>query len=102
MSWIYTIKQGDHLSSIAKAYGFSDYHKIWNDPNNASLKQLRRNPHVLYPGDQVFIPDKELQSFSKPTDKKHQFVLKTDMNGSKSPGPGKSGTQCAPPQIVFS
>jgi hypothetical protein len=76
MTWIYTIKQGDHLSSIAKAFSFSDYHKIWNDPNNASLKRLRQNPHVLYPGDQIFIPDKEIQSFSKSTDEKHRFVLK--------------------------
>jgi hypothetical protein len=72
----YLVKQGDHLSGIAHAFGYSDYDTIWNDPNNAALKQLRKNPHVLFPGDSIFIPDKESQTYPRPTEKRHDFVLK--------------------------
>ena len=70
----YTVKQGDHLSSIAKAYGFSDYETIWNDPNNAELKQLREDPNVLFPGDVVYIPDRELRVEARATEVRHKFV----------------------------
>ena len=70
----YTVKQGDHLSSIAKAYGFTDYETIWNDPNNAELKQLREDPNVLFPGDVVYIPDRELRVEAKATEVRHKFV----------------------------
>ena len=74
MSGNYKVQQGDHLSSIAKAFGFSDYNTIWNDPNNADLKSLRVNPNVLYPGDSLYIPDKVPTQYPKPTDQVHQFV----------------------------
>ena len=74
MPGYYTVKQGDHISSIAKAYGFTDWETIWNDGNNAELKQLRKNPNVLYPGDQVYIPEKEPRIEPRPTEKRHKFL----------------------------
>lgn len=74
MAGSYTVKQGDHLSSIAKTYGFSDYNTIWNDPNNADLKSLRVNPNVLLPGDILFIPDREQRLEQKGTEIRHKFV----------------------------
>src|SRR5262245_7349730 len=71
-----TVKQGDHLSSIAKEAGFSDYRTIWNHPNNADLKGRRRNPNVLYPGDQIFVPDRETREESCATDRKHKFLVR--------------------------
>jgi hypothetical protein len=76
MAGNYTVQQGDHMSSIAKAFGFSDYQTIWNHPNNASLKQQRQNPNVLLPGDNVFVPDRALRQESRSTDQKHTFVKK--------------------------
>lgn len=70
----YKVKQGDHLSSIAKALGFSDYETIWNDPNNSDLKAQRVNPNVLYPGDTVYIPDRDPVEYPRPTDQRHKFV----------------------------
>jgi Putative peptidoglycan binding domain/LysM domain len=75
MAGMYTVKQGDHLSSIAYQYGFADWKKIWNRPENAELKQKRQNPNVLFPGDQVFIPDKEGKDLSKPVDNQHAFKI---------------------------
>lgn len=75
MSSYYEVQQGDHLSGIAKAFGFSRYQTIWDDPNNAELKALRVNPNVLFPGDIVFIPDIVIPDFPRPTDQRHKFVL---------------------------
>ncbi|HEY6946597.1 MAG TPA: peptidoglycan-binding domain-containing protein, partial [Candidatus Acidoferrum sp.] len=48
---------------------------VWDHPENADLKKLRKNPNILFPGDQVFIPDKEEKEESGPTDKRHSFVV---------------------------
>jgi len=77
MAGNYTVKQGDHLAKIANAFGFSDYHTIWDDPNNADLKQQRQNPNVLYPGDSLYIPDRQTREESRPTDQQHKFTKKT-------------------------
>jgi hypothetical protein len=69
----YTIKQGDHLSGIAQQFGFSDFEIIWNDGKNQELKQQRKDPHVLFPGDHLFIPDREIKTENRPTTKVHVF-----------------------------
>jgi N-acetylmuramoyl-L-alanine amidase len=71
----YSVKQGDHLSKIAKDNGFTDYTIIWDHPNNAGLKKKRQNPNVLFPGDQLFIPDMEEKQEPGATDKKHTFTV---------------------------
>jgi hypothetical protein len=70
----YVVKQGDHLSKIAREWGFADYQTIWNHPNNAELKQKRKNPHVLYPGDTLFIPDLGTREEACDTEQRHTFV----------------------------
>ena len=78
MADYYAVKQGDHLSKIAAAHGFRDHLVIWNHPNNAELKQERKNPSVLYPGDRVFIPDAARKEVSGATEKRHRFVAKRE------------------------
>lgn len=77
MADYYTVEQGDHLSKIAKDNGFTDYTIIWNHPNNAELKKKRQSPNVLFPGDQVFVPDMEQKQESGATDKRHTFTVDT-------------------------
>jgi hypothetical protein len=72
----HVVVQGEHLSSIADQYGFTDYTVIWNDPNNAMLKQQRVNPNVLQAGDSVYIPDKQQKDESGGTTQRHIFNLK--------------------------
>jgi Putative peptidoglycan binding domain/LysM domain len=73
MATTYTVKQGDHVSKLAKQFGFADFRTIWDHPNNAALKKLRQNPNVLAPGDQLFIPDKQVKKESRPTGATHRF-----------------------------
>jgi N-acetylmuramoyl-L-alanine amidase len=72
---LYTVEQGDCLSSIACTAGLVDWKKIYNDPNNASFRELRSNPNVIYPGDQLYIPDRDPGEESRPTDQTHTFKL---------------------------
>ncbi len=69
----HTVEQGEHLAGIAYKFGFTDYRKLFDHPNNAELKKNRPNPNVLFPGDLVFIPDKQSREESRPTDKRHTF-----------------------------
>ena len=74
----HTVVQGEHLSGIAKTYGFSSYKPIWNHPQNASLKKERQNPNVIFPGDQVFIPDQRSKQEVRSTGKTYRFLVKTE------------------------
>src|ERR1035438_89203 len=78
MGSYYTVVQGDYLSKIAKENGFPDYHIIWDHPNNADLKEKRKNPNVLFPGDQVFVPDMEDKEESGATENRHIFEVKKE------------------------
>ena len=74
----HTVVQGEHLSGIAKKYGFTSYKPLWDHPQNAALKKERQNPNVIFPGDKVFIPDVRPKQVGRATGQAHRFVLKTD------------------------
>ncbi len=69
----YTVKQGDCIMSIAEERGYL-WETIWNHPDNARLKQLRRDQNIIFPGDVVTIPDKVQRVESAPTDQCSKFV----------------------------
>lgn len=75
MSFYLVVKQGDCLSSIATRYGFSDWQTIYNDPANAGLRAKRPDPNILYPGDNLYIPDRDPGEQACQTDARHVFVL---------------------------
>ena len=72
MATEHIVEQGDCFSSIAKEYGFLE-RTLWNHPANAALKQKRKNPNVLLPGDVVVIPDRESGAENAATEQKHIF-----------------------------
>src|SRR5215471_18915091 len=69
------VKQGEHVSRIADAQGYSSYRRIWDAGENQSLKTKRRNPNVLFPGDDVFLPDLEKREEPRATDLRHRFQM---------------------------
>src|SRR5262249_32049510 len=73
MASYHTVKQGEHLTRIAKAYGFSDYRTVWDHAENAEVKRKRGNPNVIFPGDRLFIPDKQEKEERRPVDRRHRF-----------------------------
>jgi putative peptidoglycan binding protein len=75
----HTVVQGEHLSGIAAKFGFSTFRTLWNHPENAELKRVRQDPNILFPGDLVFIPDKEPKEESRATEKKHVFEKATEI-----------------------
>ncbi|HUA57980.1 MAG TPA: peptidoglycan-binding protein [Verrucomicrobiae bacterium] len=70
----YEVQPGDCLASIAAEHGFH-WETLWNLPENAELKSVRKDPYVLFPGDLVYIPELRVERPPRPTDQKHQFVL---------------------------
>ncbi len=71
----YTADQGESIESIASKYGHF-WQTLWNDPQNADLKTKRKTPHVLYPGDVVFVPALRPRQESAPTGTRTTFKRK--------------------------
>lgn len=78
MGQYHTVEQGEYLAQIARNYGFASWKTIWNASENKQLANERKNPNILYPGDRLFIPDRETKEESRATEKKHRFQLESD------------------------
>jgi hypothetical protein len=71
----YRVKQGDCIDSIAVAHGFR-WETLWNQAENTALKQHRKDPFVLKPGDEVFVPELRLKMEQGQTETRHRFRRK--------------------------
>jgi N-acetylmuramoyl-L-alanine amidase len=78
MAKTHTVAQGEFLAKIARNYGFTNWQTIWDAPENKDLKDKRKNPNILFPGDKLVIPDKETREETKATEQKHKFELQTE------------------------
>ena len=72
----YTVRPGDCLASIADRFGFRQWKTIYDAPDNEAFRRKRPNPNVLYPGDEITIPDKRVRTEEGTTEKRHRFRLK--------------------------
>jgi hypothetical protein len=51
----YVVRQGDYLVKLAWMHGF-DAEEVWKHEKNKALADLRKDHHILAPGDVLFIP----------------------------------------------
>lgn len=73
----YTVKQGDCVSSIAKKFHIGDWSVIFDHPSNKALRDKRKSPNVLYPGDVLFIPEVEPKDHPVASGAPHRFKVRT-------------------------
>lgn len=73
---VHIVRQGECLTSIAHEYGFRSFQDIYQHPQNAELRRGRPNPHVLFPGDEIHIPDPTPRHAACATGQSHRFVVK--------------------------
>ena len=72
---IHTVEPGETIQTIAKDYGFRQWRRIFEHPQNRRLREERPNPEVLAPGDTVFVPELEPKSEPARVDEETVFVL---------------------------
>jgi hypothetical protein len=70
----HTVEQGEHLTRIAASYGVTA-NSVWAHPENAALRSKRKNMNVLYPGDKIYVPDREIKAVACQTDQRHTFRM---------------------------
>jgi N-acetylmuramoyl-L-alanine amidase len=73
MPKVHVVKQGECLSAIAARHGYSDYKAIYEDAANEAFRKKRPNPHVLFPGDELVLPERPVQSLEVATGAVHRF-----------------------------
>jgi hypothetical protein len=66
------VRQSDSAESIAYRHGHI-IDTVWNHPRNEALRTLRRDPHVLLPGDRLFVPDRCRKTVKAATGGVHRF-----------------------------
>lgn len=71
----YTVGLGDSIPSLAHDNGHF-WETLWDHSENAELKAKRKNPNILFPGDEVYIPPIRVQDHKGSTDTRHKFVRK--------------------------
>lgn len=75
MAQYHIVEQGEQLSGIAARHGFRSFRTIWDDARNDDLRRLRRNPHVLMPGDRIYVPDVQLKKETADTTQRHLYKV---------------------------
>ncbi|MCA9652664.1 MAG: peptidoglycan-binding protein [Myxococcales bacterium] len=69
------VLDGECTSSIAVAKGHL-LETLWNHPDNAALKEARKDPRVLRPGDRVVVPPLRLAKHAIQIERLNVFVRK--------------------------
>lgn len=77
MGFFYTVREGDYLSSIARAHGFVDGAALYEHPANEALRNERPDPNILAPGDLIYIPSSKAAEHSFSTDTRLRVEVPT-------------------------
>jgi hypothetical protein len=70
-AWI-DIEQGQSAESVAYEHGHF-VETVWKHENNAALNRERIDPHILNPGDRLFVPAIRVKHAQATTDRRFRF-----------------------------
>ena len=57
MANVHQVSQGECMASIAKKHGYADWRPVYDDACNEPLRESRPEPHILFEGDEVHLPE---------------------------------------------
>ena len=80
MGFRHKVRQGEYLSKIAHQNGFADWRTIYDHAENAAFRELRPDPNLIHPGDELFIPDRADKQVECATGKMHAFKVRLGTN----------------------
>jgi hypothetical protein len=72
---VYIIDTGDSTTALAFEHGLF-WKTVWDHAENSDLKQKRKQPNILAPGDELYIPEIKPREESCATEKRHRFRRK--------------------------
>ncbi len=74
---MHRVRPGECFRSIAAAYGIDDWRALYEHERNAALRGVRPNPHVLAPGDIVYVPAREppVLQFSSGSEQRYKATI---------------------------
>jgi len=75
----HTVSLGETVSKIAGDQKLADYRVIWKHPSNKDFAK-DRDPNLLYPGDELFVPEQQQKDMIATTGVTHQFRKKVPTN----------------------
>src|SRR5512139_943967 len=71
----HVLEKGESLVTVAKQYGFLDWHPIYDHLANEDLRKKRGHPNALLAGDEVFVPEKVKNPLVLETGKRHDHQV---------------------------
>jgi hypothetical protein len=71
------VAQGECLSKIAHRFGLADWKAVWEYADNGPLREKRKSPHVLLPGDTVAVPGVNVHELARSADATHSIEIKS-------------------------
>jgi N-acetylmuramoyl-L-alanine amidase len=69
---MHTLQQGEDFVSLCAPLGIP-WENVWELRENSALRLKRANPHILMPGDQLFLPEREGKQEACASEQKHRF-----------------------------
>ncbi len=70
----HVIKQGESLGSIAKDYNLPSGMALYEHESNKAFRELRKNPNIIYPGDEINIPESKDFEIKIDTGRAHKIM----------------------------
>lgn len=71
----HTVKRGDSLAKIARTKRLKNWRDVWEHPANAPLRELRKHPNRIRPGDSLTVPAARIHEIVRATNATHRIEV---------------------------